>query len=210
MQGSARRDPARTIFFSDAVFAISITLLVLEIHPPDDTAHLGRDLVELWPSFLAYVLSFLLIASIWANHHVMFDQIVAADRGLLLLNTGLLMDVAFVPFAASVLAAAFRQGAGESLAVLFFGGTFGVGTIFFNAIWRYALRAPRLLDERVSPSAGRLVSRRFLSGPLLTLLGVAVGAFFPALGLVIFALMIPVFWLPLPALEPIPLDGENR
>jgi uncharacterized membrane protein len=71
------------VSFSDGVFAISITLLVLEIHPPEDTSHLGRGLVELWPSFLAYVLSFFLIASIWTNHHVIFDQVVAADRGVL-------------------------------------------------------------------------------------------------------------------------------
>ncbi|MET8525290.1 TMEM175 family protein [Micromonospora sp. NPDC005172] len=198
------------MFFSDGVFAISITLLVLEIHPPEDTAYLGRGLVELWPSFLAYVLSFFLIASIWANHHVIFDQVVAADRGLLLLNTVLLMTVAFLPFAASVLAAAFRNGAGEPLAVLFFGGSFGVGAIFFNALWWYALRTPRLLNSRVSAHAGRLVGRRFLAGPVLTLLGAAVGAFAPAAGLAFYALMIPVFWLPLPALEPVPLGDESR
>ncbi|MFI5928617.1 TMEM175 family protein [Micromonospora sp. NPDC051543] len=198
------------MFFSDGVFAISITLLVLEIHPPEDTSHLGRGLVELWPSFLAYVLSFFLIASIWTNHHVMFDQVVAADRGLLLLNTVLLMTVAFLPFAASVLAAAFRNGSGEPLAVLFFGGSFGLGAIFFNALWWYALRAPRLLNPRVSAHAGRLVGGRFLAGPVLTLLGAAVGTVAPVAGLIIYALMIPIFWLPLPALEPVLLDDEDR
>ncbi|WFE48802.1 TMEM175 family protein [Micromonospora sp. WMMD1155] len=209
LQESARRNPGRTVTFSDGVFAISITLLVLEIQPPEDTAHLGRALAELWPSFVAYALSFLLVASIWVNHHVLFDQIVAADRGLLLLNTVLLMTVAFVPFAASVLAAAFRDGQGEPLALLFFGGPFALGTIFFSAIWQYALRAPRVLHRRVSESAGRIVSRRLLAGPLLTLLGAAAGAVIPVLGLAIFALTIPVFWLPLPALEPIPLDDDD-
>ncbi|MFG1885246.1 hypothetical protein [Micromonospora sp. NPDC049102] len=94
--------------------------------------------------------------------------------------------------------------------MLFFGGSFGVGAIFFNALWWYALRTPRLLNSRVSAHAGRLVGRRFLAGPLLTLLGAAVGAFAPAAGLAIYALMIPVFWLPLPALEPVPLGDESR
>jgi hypothetical protein len=73
--------------FSDAVFAIAVTLLVLEIRPPQDTRHLLHGLAALWPSYLAYTITFLLIGQVWANHHVMFDPIRSADRMVLFLNT---------------------------------------------------------------------------------------------------------------------------
>jgi uncharacterized membrane protein len=85
----------RVVFFSDAVIAIAVTLLVLEIQPPTDTRHLLHGLAALWPSYLAYAITFLLIGQVWANHHVMFDYIRVADRTVLFLNTLLLMDIAF-------------------------------------------------------------------------------------------------------------------
>jgi Endosomal/lysosomal potassium channel TMEM175 len=101
---AVHRTPGRLVAFSDAVFAIAITLLVLEIKLPADYTHLLHELLALWPSYLAYALTFLLIGQVWANHHVMFDQIRVADRVILLLNTLLLlMIVAFLPFATSVL-----------------------------------------------------------------------------------------------------------
>jgi len=71
----ADRDSTRLVFFSDAVFAIAVTLLVLDIDPPSDTRHLLHGLVALWPSYMAYAMTFLLIGQVWANHHVMFDHI---------------------------------------------------------------------------------------------------------------------------------------
>jgi Endosomal/lysosomal potassium channel TMEM175 len=112
------RDPARIVAFSDGVIAIAVTLLVLEIRPPEDFGHLPQGLAALWPSYLAYVVTFMLIGQIWANHHVMFDHIRSADRLVLFLNTVLLMDIAFLPFAASVLAEALRQGHGQRTAVV--------------------------------------------------------------------------------------------
>jgi uncharacterized membrane protein len=129
------RDPERLVFFSDAVFAIAVTLLVLEIRPPQDTRHLLHGLAALWPSYLAYTITFLLIGQVWANHHVMFDHIRSADRMVLFLNTLLLMDIAFLPFAASVLAGAFRAGQGQRSAVVFYGMAFELAAILFNVIW---------------------------------------------------------------------------
>ncbi|WP_236648148.1 MULTISPECIES: TMEM175 family protein [Micromonospora] len=83
-----KREPARVVAFSDAVIAIAVTLLVLEIRPPQDTRHLFHGLATLWPSYLAYVVTFMLIGQVWANHHVMFDHIRHADRVVLFLNTG--------------------------------------------------------------------------------------------------------------------------
>jgi TMEM175 potassium channel family protein len=100
----ADRDPVRVVAFSDAVIAIAVTLLVLEIRPPHDTRHPLHGLATHWPSYLAYALTFMLIGQVWANHHIMFEHIRHADRVVLFLNTVLLMDIAFLPFAASVLA----------------------------------------------------------------------------------------------------------
>ena len=92
---AVQRDPSRLIAFSDGVFAISITLLVLEIKPPGDNTRLLHGLLELWPSYLAYAVTFLFIGQVWVNHHVMFDHIRAADRTVLLLNTLVLMADGF-------------------------------------------------------------------------------------------------------------------
>src|SRR5207249_5754325 len=77
---SVHRDPRRLVAFSDGVFAITITLLVLEISPPSDDKNLLHGLLALWPSYLAYAVTFLFIGQVWVNHHVMFDHIRAADR----------------------------------------------------------------------------------------------------------------------------------
>src|SRR6476620_7113572 len=93
---SVHRDTGRLVAFSDAVFASTITLLALEIGRPSDYTNLLHGLVALWPSYLAYAVTFLFIGQVWANHHVMFDHIRAADRVVLLLTTLLLMVVAFL------------------------------------------------------------------------------------------------------------------
>ena len=106
------RDPKRVIAFSDGVIAIAVTLLVLNLRPPDDTRHLVHGLLALWPSYVSYIITFMLVGNVWANHHVMFDHIRHADRMVLFLNCVLLMDVAVIPFAAAVLANSFRAGQG--------------------------------------------------------------------------------------------------
>src|ERR1700735_2916571 len=116
------RPTARVLGFSDGVFTIAATILVLEIQRPADSRHLLDGLLELWPSYLAYALTFLLIGQVWANHHAMFDHIRAADWVLLLFNVLLLMTVAFLPFSASVLAGALHAHAGQRTAVVFYGG----------------------------------------------------------------------------------------
>src|SRR3954462_11733852 len=157
---SVHRDTGRLVAFSDAVFAITITLLILEIRPPTDYTDLLHGLLALWPSYLAYAITFLFIGQVWANHHVMFDHIGAADRVVLLLNTLLLMAVAFLPFATSVLAGALRSGHGQRTAVAFYGIAFGVTALTFNGVWQYACRR-RLLSRALDPEGATAISRRF-------------------------------------------------
>jgi len=190
------RDPARIVAFSDAVIAIAVTLLVLEIHPPD-TGHLLRGLAMLWPSYLAYGITFMLIGQVWANHHVMFDHIRSADRMVLFLNTVLLMDIAFLPFAASVLAKAFHDGQGERTAVVLHGLTFEVAAILFNVIWWHARRHRRLLVASLDSAGARAIARRFQLALAWIATAIGLGIVFPPLGVGVVAAFIPYYWLPI-------------
>jgi uncharacterized membrane protein len=177
--------------------AISVTLLVLEIRPPRDTEHLLDGLAMLWPSYLAYVVTFMLIGQVWANHHVMFDHIRTADRLVLFLNTVLLMDLAFLPFAASVLAEAFRDGHGEATAVVFHSLVFEVAAILFNLIWWHARRNRQLLVPTIDDDAVRAIAGRFRLALAWIAVGGLLGALFPPLGVAVIAAFIPYYWLPI-------------
>jgi TMEM175 potassium channel family protein len=193
---SVSRDTMRLVAFSDGVFAITITLLVLEIKPPTDDENLLHGLVALWPSYLAYAVTFLFIGQVWANHHVMFDHIRAADRTVLLLNTVLLMVVAFLPFATSVLAGALRSGHGQRTAVGFYGIAFGVTALTFNAVWQYA-RRHGLLSETLGPAGATAIGRRFQLALAWLGTGALLGALLPALGVAVIVAFNAFYWLPI-------------
>ncbi len=196
MIGTGERDTGRLVAFSDGVFAISITLLVLEIQPPTGDSSLLDGLVDLWPSYLAYALTFLFIGQVWVNHHVMFDHIRAADRLVLLLNTLLLMVVAFLPFATSVLADAFRDGHDERTAVVFYGIAFAVTALTFNGVWRYATRH-RLLSGALDSAGATAIGRRFALAVAWLATGALLGAALPVLGVVVIVAFNAFYWLPI-------------
>lgn len=193
----AERDPSRVVIFSDAVIAIAVTLLILEVRPPEDTRHLLKGLGELWPSYAAYFLTFLLIGQMWVNHHVMFDHIRSADRLVLLFNTLLLMQIAFLPFASAVLASAFESGHGKRTAVVFYGISYEVAAILFNVIWEYARHGRRLLAPTTDSASSAAISRRFHPAPVWIAVGTALGAWNPVLGLAVLAAFIPFYWWPI-------------
>ncbi|MGV9214083.1 TMEM175 family protein [Micromonospora sp. RB23] len=190
------RQPGRLVAFSDAVFAIAVTLLVLEIQPPKDFGNLLRGLGALWPSYLAYALSFLLVGQVWVNHHVMFDRVRHVDRQVLFLNTLLLMVIAFLPFSTSLLAEALRAEQGLRTAVVVYGTTLWVAAALFNVIWAH-LRRARLLDPDLGPRGVRAVGRRFALALAWIGSGILVGAFLPIAGVVIIAAFLPAYYLPI-------------
>jgi uncharacterized membrane protein len=191
------RDPKRVIAFSDGVIAIAVTLLVLNLRPPDDTRHLVHGLLALWPSYVSYIITFMLVGNVWANHHVMFDHIRHADRMVLFLNCVLLMDIAVIPFAAAVLANSFRAGQGERTAVVVHGIVFELAAALFNVIWWYARRDRRLLASTIDAAGVRSITRRFLLGLAWIGGGTLLGALLPLLGVAMFASFIIFFWLPI-------------
>jgi uncharacterized membrane protein len=194
-------DTGRLEMFSDGVFAIAITLLIIEIQPPESMHNLGHKLLDLWPSYVAYTLSFLLIGLVWANHHVMFTRIARADRVLVFLNTLLLLNVAFVPFPAAVIARAFADGESEAIAVLLYGVVLTVGGIAFNAVWRYAVHGRRLVDESMTDHEIATISRRFIIGPMAYAAATVIGVVVPKVGLALFAALIVFYWLPIAPLR---------
>src|SRR5215472_17440377 len=200
---SVHRTPGRLVAFSDAVFAITVTLLVLEIRPPTDYSNLLHSLVVLWTSYLAYALTFLFIGQVWANHHVMFDHIRAADRVILLLNTLLLLIVAFLPFTTSVMAGALRSGHGQRIAVVFYGIAFGATALTFNAVWQYA-RRHRLLSETLDPAGATAIGKRFQLALAWLTTGALLGLLLPILGLAVIAAFNAYYWLPIRGESPRP------
>lgn len=141
----------RLVFFSDAVIAIAITLLVLDIRVPriDEltTGHLSlvEALLNQWPSYLSYVIGFIIIGEMWAVHHILFNYIKRADHGLITLNTFLLLCIAFIPFATALLAE-YIERPERTVAAFVYGLALTASCFFFNGIWWYARRHPRLLD----------------------------------------------------------------
>jgi uncharacterized membrane protein len=150
--------------FADGVFAIAITLLVLGIVPPASDEDLGGALLEQWPEFAAYVVSFLTIGIMWVQHHRLFTLIRRSNTSFAMINVGFLMLVAFVPFPTGVLAQRLGSGVDAVGASLLYGGTMVGIAIMFNAIWRYASAYDgHLLGSAASPG-GRVEARGYRYG----------------------------------------------
>ncbi|HET7566661.1 MAG TPA: TMEM175 family protein [Gaiellaceae bacterium] len=148
--------------FSDGVFAIAATLLVLEFSVGSGR-DLGSQLLHLWPSYLAYATSFLTIGIIWMNHHFCVETMGRADRTLMFLNLLLLLTVAFLPFPTRLVAEHLNH-AGERPAVYAYDATFVVMALVYNVWWRYASGGRRLIADAVPDAAVRAITRAFDPG----------------------------------------------
>ena len=152
--------------FSDGVFAVAITLLVLEIKVPEVPGHdLPHALAQQWPSYVSYVVSFIVIRVIWMNHHAVFEHIGRADRGLMAWNLFLLLWIVLIPWATDLLATYMREGGeGERTAALVYTGTMTLMGVAFGQLWMYASRDRRLLGVDLSDAEIRTRTRRFVLG----------------------------------------------
>jgi uncharacterized membrane protein len=154
--------------FSDGVFAIAITLLVLDLHVPEvGEGSLAHALARQWPADVSYAVSFLTIGIIWVNHHGLFRHIERCDRPLLCLNIFLLMMVAVVPYPTALISH-YARTPNATAAALAYGGVMVAMALLFNAIWHYAIRA-RLLSPGADGREVSGITRSYLPGPLLYL-----------------------------------------
>jgi TMEM175 potassium channel family protein len=184
--------------FSDGVFAIAATLLVLAFTATvDDT--LGSQLLHLWPAYLAYATSFLTIGIIWMNHHFCVETMARADRTLMFLNLLLLMTVAFLPFPTRLVAESIQKHAGERPAALVYTATFVLMAIVYDAWWRYASTDRRLIAEDVPDSVVRAITRAFNPGVPMYAVTFLV-AFWSPIASVALTFAIAAFYLPSAAL----------
>jgi uncharacterized membrane protein len=183
--------------FSDGVFAIAATLLVLEF-TVKGSPDLGHQLLHLWPAYLAYGTSFLTIGIIWMNHHFCVETIGRADRTLMFLNVLLLLTVSFLPFPTRLVGEALQHGS-EHPAVYAYDATFVVMAVIYNVWWRYASGGRRLIDDRVPDSAVRAISRAFAPGVPMYSITFLVAIWSP-LASVALTFAIAAFYLPSAAL----------
>jgi uncharacterized membrane protein len=169
-------DTKRLEAFSDGVFAIAITLLILEVRltDPAHRGDLSHRLGQAWPAYIAFLISFVTIGIMWANHHAIFRLIDRTSHGLVVANMMLLLCVSFLPFPTLVLGENLKGArADQHTAAFFYGASFVVTAVFFNVLWHTAAFRRRLLV----PSAGKAVdtiTRRYRLGPPSYLLATVV------------------------------------
>ena len=157
---------ARVETFSDGVFAIAITLLVLTIAQPGNYDKLRHELLQRWPSLAAYVVSFLVIGIMWVNHHTVFSHLQRIDRGLFYWNLLLLMTIVFIPYPTEVFGQALSLGHGARTAAVFYSLTMAVNACMWSGLWLHASGGRRLLQPEF-PESQRAVSTLLFTGGTL-------------------------------------------
>jgi uncharacterized membrane protein len=176
-------DTSRLEAFSDGVFAIAITLLVLNLVVPlsnDLKGPLLDALLKQWPAYLAYLISFLFVLVMWINHHTLFRYIRRSDHTLLLLNGLLLLFITLVPFPTRLLAEYLKsdvQLRDQRVAALVYNGTYVTIALAFNLLWWYAVHNRRLLDETVHSRHLQAVSDDYKYGVPLYLVAFVLAIF---------------------------------
>jgi uncharacterized membrane protein len=189
-EAAADEGIGRILALSDGVFAIAITLLIIVIAVPATTTDAGLPdaLLKLWPRYLAYVLSFLVIARFWVTHHLAFRLIARYDATLVWLNLVLLMLVAFLPFPTAVLG----EHIGSPAAAVLYGTAVGLAGAASAAYWWYASGRGSLLRPDAGPARVRALRARGLAGPVFFGLSLPVAAFAPYAAEVLWVLVFPL------------------
>ena len=183
----AEKSKGRIEAFSDGVFAIALTLLILEIRPPQldagaDGGQFFSAILGLWPSFLAFVLSFFVVLVMWVNHHELFGLARGVDHPFLFANGFVLLMVTFVPFPTAVLARFLGTGAAEGAAA-FYCGTFFVIAIAYNLLFLSIAHNRRLVRPEVGDDELARVRRAYYLGVLVYGASVGLALWHAAAGL---------------------------
>ncbi len=188
----SKSETGRVEAFSDGVFAVVITLLILNLKVPGEKEvsvnfNLFRILALQWPSFLAFVTSFITILFIWLNHHMVLRLIQLNDGNFMLINGLLLLFVTLLPFSTAVLAEHLGH-AGSKDAIIFYNGSLFSVACVFQLFWRYAIKNERLLGPECDQLAITRINKQFRVGFILYMIAFLVSFFIPiiSLGLSVF------------------------
>lgn len=183
--------------FSDGVFAIIVTLLVLEIHVPqvqgqDISAVLERSLLAMAPKFLSYILSFVIVCIWWVAHHHLFHILKRSDRGLLWLNSLFLLWLAFIPFPTALMG----DFPGVRLAVMCYGAVTTLAGVSFCLMRYYVFYVGKLVDERIDRRLLKLAMMRSVMNPVLHCIAVLLAFVDTRLSIALYIILPLMFFLP--------------
>jgi uncharacterized membrane protein len=177
--------------FSDGVFAIAATLLILDVVA--EGSPLSAELLRIWPSYAAYAVTFVSIGIAWINHGTVLSLIEATDRTFVLLNVLLLTFVAFVPFPTRLVALHILDDDGRA-AMLLYGITVTLGAFVFTALWFYAAKGRRLLKPAADKHLVEGISRSYLAGPFVYVVATLLAFINPLVSAALF-IVIALFYL---------------
>ena len=189
--------------FSDGVFAIAITLLVLSL-VVSGHGTLTSQLLAAWPRYFAYVVSFLTIGIMWMNHHTILAHVQRVDRPFLVINLFLLMGVVAIPFPTALVADNLTGNGGTAAAVTY-GLVMIAISLSFSALWIYVATHAPALGAAVPPEALRRSIPGFTGGLIAYVVGTLIALFRPLAALIIFGLL-AVYYL----FEHLPSPAEER
>jgi len=176
--------------FSDGVFAIAITLLVLDLRVPDAGHLTVSQLLHAWPHYFAYVVSFLTIGIMWMNHHTILSHVTRVGRPLLVINLLLLMGVVAIPFPTTLVAENLHGGSGGPVATVTYGLVMIAISAGFAGLWIYVVTHASQVGAALPPRTLRQSIPRFTLGGAVYAAGTVVAAVgFPLAGLIIFGLL---------------------
>jgi uncharacterized membrane protein len=190
-------DTGRLEAFSDGVFAIAITLLIIEVGVNEEGGTLAQRLAEQWPSYVAFVVSFAMIGILWLNHHHMFRSIRVADHGLFVLNLVLLLVVSFIPFPTKIVGEELHGTfADRRTAALFYGATFVALSIAFNALWLWAAHGRHLIEPGTPQASIDAHTRRTLLSIPTFMVATLISFWSPEVALVLYGIIAFSYLLP--------------
>jgi uncharacterized membrane protein len=196
------KETGRVEAFSDGVFAVAITLLVLNIKIPGqslDNKDLWIALGREWPMYVAYGTSFATIGIMWLNHHRIFVHIRRTDTVLILLNLLLLSIIVFIPVPTDLLAE-YLVHPDVNVAAIVYSSMFFVMSCCFNFLWRYASHENRLMAKNVNPEAVAAINQQYLCGPLFYMVTFGVAWFNAPISILLNFILALFFAIPGPSL----------
>jgi len=183
--------PGRLLTLADGIFAIAMTLLVLDLRLPDGSnADLATQLVGLRSAFLTFVISFVVLGVFWFAHHQTFHFLVRVNRTLVWLSIGFFLGVALVPFVASVLGA----HPDDPIALILYGGAIGLLTVLGYVTWWYMTGDRGLVVDGMDPNLVRKVQHWIAVGPVIALVAIALAFVSPLASLLIYVAL-PVLFI---------------
>jgi len=175
--------------FSDAVFAVAITLLILTIDVPvvSNTSELGSELSALWPKFLGFLISFIIIGYFWVAHHIMFNYLRRVTAGLMWLNLAFLLCIVVLPFSTDLMS----EYNASNTALMFYNANMTLAALGLLLLWAYVSHGNRLVDEDFDPALRRHLLLVYSNLTVIFLISVAVAAANASASQYIYLLIIP-------------------